>query len=104
MELRKRSNAVCGCTVGATVASGAGPTSGEAPAAVTAATGTGWPLRASTTGPWAGVLASVPLSRPVASSAIKDGSPSMDTACRPRAVLGTTAVHAMRAKLLTGTL
>jgi hypothetical protein len=50
------------------------------------------------------VLASVPLSRPVASSAIIAGWPSMAIACRPRAVAGTTAVQAIRAKLLTGTL
>ncbi len=62
------------------------------------------PVRGSTTGPGAGVLASVPLSRPVASSAIMAGWPSIDTACRPRALAGTSALQAIRAKLLTGTL
>ena len=76
----------------------------RAPAAATSGAGTGWPLRASTTGPCAGVLASVPLSRPVASSAIMAGWPSMETACSPRALAGTSADQARRAKLLTGTL
>ena len=50
------------------------------------------------------MLASVPLSRPVASSAIMAGWPSMETACSPRALAGTSADQARRAKLLTGTL
>src|SRR5690606_16190735 len=71
---RKASNAVGWAWNWLRAASaGAGPASGWAPVAVTAATGTGSPVLASTTGPWAGALASVPLSRPDTSSAIMVG-------------------------------
>ncbi|CFM81026.1 Uncharacterised protein [Bordetella pertussis] len=103
MALRNTSNALAGWKVWLTATcAGAGPESGETPAAVTAAGGRGCPVRASVTGTSAGVLASVSCSRPVASSASMVDSPSIDTACRPRACTGTTASQLMRAKLLTG--